>query len=130
MKNEKGLDYKHNRNRTVEVFYSEMPGFKKGEKLTIKEAMAIFKEEVEFGAEDKAVEFKFSLNENIKYNEEFIIDKGSSVDLLEHIEEKIEDNYALRELMTDYLKNNGLEFMNKGIEKELNKEKEKEMELE
>ena len=32
--------------------------------------------------------------------------------------------------MTDYLKNNGLEFMNKGIEKELNKEKEKEMELE
>ena len=92
--------------------------------------MAIFKEEVEFRAEDKAVEFKFSLNENIKYNEEFIIDKGSSVDLLEHIEEKIEDNYALRELMTDYLKNNGLEFMNKGIEKELNKEKEKEMELE
>ena len=130
LKNEKGLDYKHNRNRTVEVLYSEMPGFKKGEKLTIKEAMAIFKEEVEFGAEDKAVEFKFSLNENIKYNEEFIIDKGSSVDLLEHIEEKIEDNYALRELMTDYLKNNGLEFMNKGIEKELNKEKEKEMELE
>ena len=130
LKNEKGLGYKHNRNRTVEVLYSEMPGFKKGEKLTIKEAMAIFKEEVEFGAEDKAVEFKFSLNENIKYNEEFIIDKGSSVDLLEHIEEKIEDNYALRELMTDYLKNNGLEFMNKGIEKELNKEKEKEMELE
>ena len=130
LKNEKRLDCKYNRNRTVEVLYSEMPGFKKGEKLTIKEAMAIFKEEVEFGAEDKAVEFKFSLNENIKYNEEFIIDKGSSVDLLEHIEEKIEDNYALRELMTDYLKNNGLEFMNKGIEKELNKEKEKEMELE
>ena len=130
LKNEKRLDCKYNRNRTVEVLYSEMPGFKKGEKLTIKEAMAIFKEEVEFRAEDKAVEFKFSLNENIKYNEEFIIDKGSSVDLLEHIEEKIEDNYALRELMTDYLKNNGLEFMNKGIEKELNKEKEKEMELE
>ena len=98
LKNEKRLDCKYNRNRTVEVLYSEMPGFKKGEKLTIKEAMAIFKEE------DKAVEFKFSLNENIKYNEEFIIDKGSSVDLLEHIEEKIEDNYALRELMTDYLK--------------------------
>ncbi|MCR1952904.1 ImmA/IrrE family metallo-endopeptidase [Clostridium sp. DSM 100503] len=119
-------------NKTVEVMYSEVSSFVKGEKLTLVETLEKFKKEVENGTVDKAIEFTFSLNENIKYNEEFIIDKGTSVNLIEFIDEKIGDNFYLHELVDDYLKSNDLEFEHKEIilDKDKKKEKYKEMELE
>lgn len=118
--------------RTVEVIYSEVSSFVEGEKLTLVETLEKFKKEVENGTVDKAIEFTFSLNENIKYNEEFIIDKGTSVDLIEFINEKIGDNFHLHELVDDYLKSNDLEFAHKEIilDKDRQTEKYKEMELE
>lgn len=118
--------------RTVEVIYSEVPSFVEGEKLTLVETLEKFKKEAENGTVDKAIEFTFSLNENIKYNEEFIIDKGTSVDLIEFINEKIGDNFHLHELVDDYLKSNDLEFEHKEIilDKDKKIEKYKDMELE
>ncbi|WP_133015749.1 ImmA/IrrE family metallo-endopeptidase [Clostridium cuniculi] len=118
--------------RSVEVIYSEVSSFVEGEKLTLVETLEKFKKEVENGTVDKAIEFTFSLNENIKYNEEFIIDKGTSVDLIEVINEKIGDNFYLHKLVDDYLKSNDLEFEHKEIilDKDKKIEKYKEMELE
>lgn len=118
--------------RSVEVIYSEIPSFVEGEKLTLVETLEKFKKEVENGTVDKAIEFTFSLNENIKYNEEFIIDKGTSVDLIEVINEKIGDNFYLHKLVDDYLKSNDLEFEHKEIilDKDKKIEKYKDMELE
>lgn len=118
--------------RSVEVIYSEVSSFVEGEKLTLVETLEKFKKEVENGTVDKAIEFTFSLNENIKYNEEFIIDKGTSVDLIEVINENIGDNFYLHKLVDDYLKSNDLEFEHKEIilDKDKKIEKYKEMELE
>ena len=118
--------------RSVEVIYSEVSSFVEGEKLTLVETLEKFKKEVENGTVDKAIEFTFSLNENIKYNEEFIIDKGTSVDLIEFIDEKIGDNFYLHVLVDDYLKSNDLEFEHKEIilDKDKKIEKYKDMELE
>ena len=118
--------------RSVEVIYSEVSSFVEGEKLTLVETLEKFKKEVENGTVDKAIEFTFSLNENIKYNEEFIIDKGTSVDLIEVINEKIGDNFYLHKLVDDYLKSNDLEFEHKEIilDKDKKIEKYKDMELE
>ena len=118
--------------RSVEVIYSEISSFVEGEKLTLVETLEKFKKEVENGTVDKAIEFTFSLNENIKYNEEFIIDKGTSVDLIEFIDEKIGDNFYLHVLVDDYLKSNDLEFEHKEIilDKDKKIEKYKDMELE
>ena len=118
--------------RSVEVIYSEVSSFVEGEKLTLVETLEKFKKEVENGTVDKAIEFTFSLNENIKYNEEFIIDKGTSVDLIEVINEKIVDNFYLHKLVDDYLKSNDLEFEHKEIilDKDKKIEKYKDMELE
>lgn len=104
------IEIENSKYRTVDVVYSEVSSFIKGEKLTLSETMEKFKKEVENGTVDKAIEFIFSLNENIKYNEEFIIDKGTSADLIEVIDEKIRDNFYLHELVEEYLKNNDLEF--------------------
>lgn len=130
--NMSGIEIENSKDRTVEVKYSEVPGFIEGEKLTLVETMEKFKTEVESGAVNKAIEFTFSLNENIKYNEEFIIDKGTSVDLIEFIDEKIGDNFYLHELVEEYLKDNDLEFEHKEIVSEKDKkiEKYKENELE
>ncbi|MCR1950440.1 ImmA/IrrE family metallo-endopeptidase [Clostridium sp. DSM 100503] len=126
------IEIENTKDKTVEVKYSEVPGFIEGEKLTLVETMEKFKKEVENGAVNKAIEFTFSLNENIKYNEEFIIDKGTSVDLIEFIDEKIGDNFYLHELVEAYLKDNHLEFEHKEIVSEKDKkiEKYKENELE
>lgn len=126
------IEIENSKDKTVEVKYSEVPGFIEGEKLTLVETMEKFKKEVENGAVNKAIEFTFSLNENIKYNEEFIIDKGTSVDLIEFIDEKIGDNFYLHELVEAYLKDNDLEFEHKEIVSEKDKkiEKYKENELE
>lgn len=126
------IELENDGERTVEVIYSEVPSFVEGEKLTLLETLEKFKKEVENGTLDKAIEFTFSLNENIKYNEEFIIDKGTSVDLIEFINEKIGDNFHLCELVDDYLKSNDLEFEHKEIilDKDKKIEKYKEMELE
>ena len=130
--NMNGIEIENSKDRTVEVKYSEVPGFIEGEKLTLVETMEKFKKEVENGTVNKAIEFTFSLNENIKYNEEFIIDKGTSVDLIEFIDEKIGDNFYLHELVEEYLKDNDLEFAHKEIVSEKDKkiEKYKENELE
>ncbi|MBS6503359.1 MAG: ImmA/IrrE family metallo-endopeptidase [Clostridium sp.] len=126
------IEIENNKDRTVEVKYSEVPGFIEGEKLTLVETIEKFKKAVENGTVNKAIEFTFSLNENIKYNEEFIIDKGTSVDLIEFIDEKIGDNFYLHELVEEYLKDNDLEFEHKEIVSEKDKkiEKYKENELE
>ncbi|WP_404988794.1 ImmA/IrrE family metallo-endopeptidase [Clostridium culturomicium] len=125
-------DFDMNIKRSVEVVYSELSNFVEGEKLTFTETLERFKEDVENGSIDKAVEFTFSLNENIKYNEEFIIDNGTSIDLIEFMDEKIGDNIYLKELVENYLESNGYEFEVKNIEREVEKDKIKpyEMELE
>ena len=125
-------DFDMNIKRSVEVVYSELSNFVAGEKLTFTETLERFKEDVENGSIDKAVEFTFSLNENIKYNEEFIIDNGMSIDLIEFMDEKIGDNIYLKELVENYIESNGYEFEVKNIEREVEKDKIKpyEMELE
>lgn len=117
-------------NKTVEVGYSELDSFREGEKLTLEETLERFKIEVENGAIDKAIEFTFSLNENIKYNEEFIIDNGSNLDLKYFIDEKLEGNNRFKELVEEYMENNGYNAEKYKSEKSIDKNKEKQYELE
>ena len=133
--NEMNLD---DRNKKVQVIYSEVDTFKEGNKLEYEEVKELYRESIENAVDERVLELRFIIDKDFDYTDEFLIKKGEDIDLTKCLEKKVDDTLYVKSMIERYLNENDIERKNNKLmvekDMEINKSNEihirKERELE